>query len=326
MKKSIPILAVALLMLPFSHLYSQLPDTTLVNQTLRALLVERETFSVTYLHNSSYAYHFDNDVQSGTAEINHNYSMRFAGNLPVFMTKKKTFIATAGINVFRTWYHTGDIVVPNEFGALEDQFANTTLTNDYVSITPGAIYRFNLFNRSAFLMARMNLYGSDFGHISGMSLLSLVNVYLVDDKVKTFGLGLGMSRLNRNHLIFYPMITYNRKVNSNMYFNMMLPYNMHLVYRPHKNAKAKVGFYLDRFATLHEPRVNQQPVMELKDVALYNHVSYSHRLYKPIWIRGRIGHKTIFRSDFSQMRNGEVISNNKPFNYFMGEISISLQF
>jgi len=326
MKKSKYILAILLFMPSFIHVHSQEPDTSLVNKKLSALLSEREAFSVTYMHNGSYAYHFENDEQSGTAEINQNYTMRFTGNLPVFMNKNKTIITTAGINVFRTWYQTGDLDISEEFSDLEGQFANTTLTNDYVSITPGAIYRFKLFNKSAFLMARANFYGSDFGHVSGMSFLSLLNVYLVDEKEKTFGLGLGMSRLNPNHLIFYPLITYNRIVNNNLYFNMMLPHKMHLVYSPNRNTKAKVGFYLDRFATLHEPKVDQQPIMELKDVAIFNHVSYSHRLYKPIWIRGRLGHKTIFRSDFSQMKNGEVVSNNKPFNYFMGEVTISLQF
>ncbi|TAJ09770.1 hypothetical protein DMA11_19570 [Marinilabiliaceae bacterium JC017] len=283
-------------------------------------------FSVTYMQNGAYGYHFENDKNEGTAKINSNYSMHLTGNLPVYVSKSKKVIATAGVNFFRTWYETGDLIIPDAYQDIRNEFAYTTIQNDYISITPGLMYRFSLFGKPAITLGRINIYGNDLADISGVSFLGLFNVYLKDEKDETFGLGLGVSRLNESQIIPFPLISYNKKLNYNFYFNMMLPHNAHFIYRPDKKMNAKVGFYLDRFAVLHDPRVNGQSELQLKDIAVFNHVSVSRKLYKALWIRGRVGHKIIFRSDFSNMNDGEVVSTNKPFNYFMGEVSFSIQF
>ena len=300
-------------------IHGQKADTSQVS--LSKLLNEKELISVSTIYHSGYSYNFE----QGKMDVDYSYSARIKTQLPVFISKSKKWIALTNVNFMRTWFNLG-AVHSNGNETVSSMYSETYPYNDYINVVPSVMYRFNIFGKSAYAMGRFGIYGDSFMRLKNSSMDGMFSIKLTHTKDYSLGVGFGVMVLNNNDILAFPTLSLKRNLQNNFYLSTRLPYDANLIYLPSGKWRFEVGTGLDIMAHIFPPRTENVPELQLKDLGLLSKIEIKRQVYKPVWIKGKVGFNTIFQSKFSRLSDGETVSKNKSYSNFMSEISLSVQF
>ena len=292
-------------------------------KTLSALLREREIFSVTGIHHSGYNYNFSGDEQDALAQIKRSYTLRLSGKAPVYISRNKRLISLMNLDVYRTWFDVGDVSLNPYSEELDNQYTQKVHINDYLSITPSIMYRFKVFNKSAYLINRFTIYGQKPSMMDKLSMNLMINLTVYDRIDATFGIGAGIMYVNANQIIGFPVITYNQKIRHNMYINSMLPYKLQISYFTTEKLRFFAGTGMDTYIHIFRPRTGDISNLRLNDLGIFSHLTAKYQLLKFIGIKGKVGYRSVFRSQFSNLRNGDDVSESELYNHLAIELGLS---
>lgn len=311
-----------ILLLVLSSASSFAKGTPNENRSLMTVLDPHALFTYKVTGAGSYNYIFN---ENGNVEVQRSPSISLNGALPVFRSKK--LIGNVGVNYYRTWFEFGNsdlpMLKPDERYSLSD----TKVQSNNFRISPSLIYLFSIAGKKGVSYNSFRFYGNNLTSWNEKSFTTMSYLFLHNTPEKTLGIGMGVSFTNWRRFVAYPVFIYNTALANKLYLNLFIPQKAHLVYLPNRNFNIRTGIKLKTNENIHSPLVGeQQSTMKVKDSHLYKHLSLSKRLLNKIWLKGSMGHNTVFSSDILTLEKSQKLSSIASYRYFSSELAISMLF